>query len=169
MKLLEKRKNELLRQSYDAEPTKSYGTTRYARRNNVSVVATTHNFDNIDMNAVFKSNQLMIKLPIEGETSRYEVTVLFRNVCDAIKEEIKANDGQLEYKVCYKAIIKAIEHEDIYIACSCPDFKYRMAYWSTKGRYNAGNAQLVPAKITNPNNDQGAACKHVLKVLSCLD
>lgn len=44
-----------------------------------------------------------------------------------------------------------------------------MNFWATKGRFNAGDAQLVPAKITNPNNDQGAGCKHVLKVLSCLD
>lgn len=169
MQLLEKKKNEIITQSYEAKPTKSYGTTRYARRKNVSVIATTHNFDNIDMNAVFKTNQLMIKLPIEGETARYDVVVLFRNICDALKNELKANEGQLEYKVCYRAIIKAIEHEDIYISCSCDDWKYRMNFWATKGRYNAGDAQLVPAKITNPNNDQGAGCKHVLKVLSCLD
>ena len=121
MQLLEKKKNEIITQSYEAKPTKSYGTTRYARRKNVSVIATTHNFDNIDMNAVFKTNQLMIKLPIEGETARYDVVVLFRNICDALKDELKANDGQLEYKVCYRAIIKAIEHEDIYISCSCDD------------------------------------------------
>ena len=166
--LNEKKKSEIISQSQKGKPTKSYGTTRYDRRSKVKIMNTVRNFDNIDMNAVFKSNQLTLKLPIKGETQIYEVTVLFRNICDELKREIRANNNFLEYKCCYKAIVKAIEHQDIYLHCSCPDWKYRMAFWSTKDRYNAGDAQLVPAKVTNPNNDLGAGCKHVLNALTSL-
>ena len=53
----------------------------------------------------------------------------------------------------------------MFIGCTCKDYKFRFQYIATKERYNALQAQLVPATQTNPNNDQGAGCKHILKVL----
>lgn len=167
--LNEKKRSELISQSQKAKATKSYGTTRYDRRSKVKIINTVRNFDNIDMNAVFKNNQLTFKLPIQGETHTYEITILFKGICDSAKREIKANNNHLEYKCWYKAVIKAIEQQDIYLHCTCDDWKYRMAYWSTKDRYNAGQAQLIPARYTNPNNDQGAGCKHVLCALTNLE
>ncbi len=169
MKLLEKRRSELLDKSKSADRTKSYGTTRYDRRNAVEVFNTDRNFNNIDMNALFKSDTLSLLLPIHGERGNYEVEVLFNNVCPAIKHEIRANNYKLEFKCIYKALIRAVNNNDIYIGCSCSDFKYRFSYWGTKERYSSMKPQLVPAKITNPNNSKGAACKHVLNVLGNLD
>lgn len=51
---------------------------------------------------------------------------------------------------------------------NCPDAQYRQAYWQTKGNYKAGYKETRPSDITNPNDNLGAGCKHVLLVLSNL-
>lgn len=53
---------------------------------------------------------------------------------------------------------------------NCPDWKYRQAYWATKGGYNSGQPQPSNGMaIANPNDTKGAGCKHVNLVLSNLD
>ena len=168
MKLVEKKRQELLNQSKRADIVKTYGTTRYDAKNRVRVMNTTANFNSIDMNSLFKADLLSFKIPIEGETDTYEVEILFDGILNDIKKEIAYNNDEVEYKCIYKAIISAINRQDIYISCTCQDWKYRMAFWSTKGRFNSGRTQLVPARITNPNNSKGAGCKHVMNVLANL-
>ena len=162
-------RHQLLNKSKDAEVTKSYGTTRYERRNLQHIYNSVSAFNKIDMNACFKANLLSFFVPVQGEHDNYEVEVLFDGILDSINRELKNNSWTFEYKVVYRAIIDAINKQDIYVSCTCPDWKYRMAYWSSKGRYNSGHPQVVPARITNPNDSQGAGCKHVMKVLADLD
>ena len=52
---------------------------------------------------------------------------------------------------------------------NCPDARYRMAYNQTKNDYKAGYKERRPSNITNPLDDLGAGCKHVLLVLANLD
>lgn len=162
-------RQQLLNKSQNADVVKSYGTTRFGRRNNVRLYNTVQNFNRIDMNACFRANMLYFKLPIQGETDNYEVDILFEGILDDIKHEIQVNGNKLEYKVIYRALIKAINRQDLLISCTCADFKYRFQYWATKNKYNAGHMQLVPAKITNPNDSKGSGCKHTMKVLADLD
>lgn len=162
-------RQQLIDKSRNADVTKSYGTTRFDRRNYIHVYNTTQNYNKIDMNALFKANILYFKMPVQGETDDYEITVLFENVMDDIRKEIATNNNIREYKAIYRAIIKAIHRQDILIACTCPDWKYRFAYWSTHNRYNAGDIQLVPAKMTNPTDSKGGGCKHTMKILADLD
>ena len=168
-RLTEKTRKELINKSINANKTKTYGTTRYDRRNKISIFNTLQNYNKIDMNALFKANLLSFKIPVKGETNNYEINVLFEGICDELKQEVKANNNKLEFKCVYKALIKAIDRQDIYISCTCSDWKYRMAYWSTKQRYNSGPSQLVPAKVMNPDDKDGAGCKHVLNVLTNLE
>lgn len=49
---------------------------------------------------------------------------------------------------------------------NCSDFLFRFSYWSTVEKTNSGEPQLIPSKITNPNNTLGSACKHVMLVLA---
>ena len=49
---------------------------------------------------------------------------------------------------------------------NCPDYQYRFAYWSSIKDINAGPPEKRPAKITNPRNDKGPGCKHIMLVLS---
>ena len=169
MKLEEKTRQQLLQQSKNADITKSYGTTRYDRRNLQHIYSSVSAFNKIDMNALFRANMLSFFIPIQGETDNYEVEVLFDGILDQINRELKNNHYVMEYKVVYRAIIGAINRQDIYISCTCKDFYYRMSYWASHDRYNSGKPQLIPAKITNPNNSKGAGCKHVMKVLADLD
>ena len=168
MQLQEKSRSELLSKSMTAKPTKSYNTTRFERRKLQTMKTSSSIFNKLDMNSVFKSDALSLEIPVEGETNTYTVTVLFDGICKDIQRELKKNDYNLEFKVIYKAIVRAIKNQNMFIGCTCKDYKFRFQYIATKERYNALQAQLVPATQTNPNNDQGAGCKHILKVLDDL-
>lgn len=49
---------------------------------------------------------------------------------------------------------------------NCPDFKYRFGFWATMKNINSGVPEKRPSKITNPKNNLGPGCKHVMLVLS---
>ena len=168
MQLQEKSRSELLSKSMTAKPTKSYNTTRFERRKLQTMKTSSSIFNKLDMNSVFKSDALSLEIPVEGETNTYTVTILFDGICKDIQRELKKNNYNLEFKVIYKAIVRAIKNQNMFIGCTCKDYKFRFQYIATKERYNALQAQLVPATQTNPNNDQGAGCKHILKVLDDL-
>ena len=168
MQLQEKSRSDLLSKSMTAKPTKSYNTTRFERRKLQTMKTSASIFNKLDMNSVFKSDALSLEIPVEGETDTYTVTILFDGICKDIQRELKKNDYNLEFKVIYKAIVRAIKNQNMFIGCTCKDYKFRFQYIATKERYNALQAQLVPATQTNPNNDQGAGCKHILKVLDDL-
>ena len=168
MQLQEKSRSDLLSKSMTAKPTKSYNTTRFERRKLQTMKTSSNIFNKLDMNSVFKSDALSLEIPVEGETNTYTVTILFDGICKDIQRELKKNDYNLEFKVIYKAIVRAIKNQNMFIGCTCKDYKFRFQYIATKERYNALQAQLVPATQTNPNNDQGAGCKHILKVLDDL-
>ena len=167
--LLEKTRNELLNKSKNADVVKSYGTTRYGRRHQQHVDNSVNSFNKIDFNALFKADLLSFKIPVHGETNDYEVEILFDGICKDFQSQLKLDDYKLEFKCIYRALINAINRQDIYVSCSCPDFKYRMGYYASKGRYNSGQPQITPSKITNPNDTKGAGCKHIMKVLADLD
>ena len=168
MQLQEKSRSDLLSKSMTAKPTKSYNTTRFERRKLQTMKTSSSIFNKLDMNSVFKSDALSLEIPVEGETNTYTVTILFDGICKDIQRELKKNNYNLEFKVIYKAIVRAIKNQNMFIGCTCKDYKFRFQYIDNKERYNALQAQLVPATQTNPNNDQGAGCKHILKVLDDL-
>ena len=49
---------------------------------------------------------------------------------------------------------------------NCPDWKYRMNFWATLNQINSGNPETRPSDETNPHDELGPACKHVLATLS---
>lgn len=167
--LTEATRRELIDKSKSADVVKKYGTTRYERRNLQHIYNSLNAFNKIDMNALFKANLLSFYIPVHGETDNYTVEVLFEGICDDIKHEIKRNENKLEYKCVYRALINAINRQDIYVACTCADWQYRFAYWANKNGYNGGKPELRVADITNPGDTKGAGCKHLMAVLANLD
>lgn len=117
--LLEKRRSELIDKSIHADRTKSYGTTRYDRRNRQHVFNTVQQFNRVDMNAVFRGNMLSFIVPVQGETNNYEVELLFEGIMTAIAQQVKLNNYNFEYKCVYRAIINAINNNDLFIGCTC--------------------------------------------------
>lgn len=49
---------------------------------------------------------------------------------------------------------------------NCPDWKFRGSYWSTIKKINSGPPERRPSAITNPKNNLGPGCKHIMLVLS---
>jgi hypothetical protein len=60
----------------------------------------------------------------------------------------------------------AIESSDVKVDCTCPDFKYRLAYYASQNGFKEGELENRPAEITNPNNNKGSCCKHILVALN---
>lgn len=173
MKMIRKNKiiNEATRRELEtkskvAQKTKTYGTTRYERKKYSSIASSNRSYNNIDMNALFKGDILSFKVPVKGETNNYEVELLFENFLEYFRNEIEHNNYKVDFRTAYRALQKSINSGDIYISCSCPDWKYRMAYWSTKNSQNSGAPEVRASDITNPDDKLGSGCKHSMLVLS---
>ena len=161
-------RQELINKGKKGKPTKAYGTSRFVRRTKSSINPSSKTYNQIDMNALFKGGLLSFKIPINGETDKYEVELLFDHFLDELQKQVK-KDKKCEYKTIAQALMRAYNRDDTYISCSCPDWQYRFNYWATKDRYNAGKPELRVADITNPDNDLGSGCKHSMLVLSNLN
>lgn len=167
--LLEDKRSELLNRSKNADSyvDQSKGKNRYQRRVKSKVMKSVKEFNSIDMNKFFKEDKLIVDVGVKGETSHYIVTMLFSGVLEEIRDQLTDNpDLELNLKVIITSMVRAFNKENVYIHCSCPDFKYRMNYWATVNDINSGQPENRPSNITNPNDSKGPGCKHSLLVLS---
>lgn len=140
---------------------------RYQRRVKSRVINTVKQFNKINMNKLFKDNIIDITIEVIGETDTYEVKISYGGFLDTLKNELKRYGSELiDLRLIIKALIIAFNKNDIYINCSCPDWRYRMGYWATVKKLNSGELELRPSNQTNPNNDLGPGCKHVILVLA---
>lgn len=172
LRLTEKNRRELIAKSKASDNYKdmSKGRNRWERRTRSKVASTVADYNKLDMDAFWKGDILEFGIRIKGETADYTVQITFENVLDEIRKEIANNKNKLEFKCILKALIRVFNSENVYVHCTCKDFFYRQAYWSTKGKYNSGTPQYDNGKrIANPNDTKGAGCKHVNLVLSNVD
>lgn len=117
------------------------------------------------MNKLFKDGILDVNINVNGETDDYVVTIKFGGFLEELSKAVKTYDT-FNLRVVTKALIAAFNREDVYIHCSCPDFYYRFSYWATKNDITSGTAQNIPSPITNPFDDKGPGCKHIMLILS---
>ena len=164
--LLEKSRNELISQSKSGEREKGDGKTRYEKRVRSKVSSSNKTYNRMNMNQLFKDGILDVSIEIHGETDDYLVRISYGSFLDTLHDELKRNDDNLDLRVVTRALVVAFNKGDVYIRCSCPDFKYRFGYQATINKYIKGEPELIPADETNPHNKLGAACKHVLCVLA---
>lgn len=171
--LTEANRQQLLQKSRNAQEyspkNRLKGKNRYDRRTKSSISATVRDYNMIQMDPLFKRDILEFKIPVMGETDVYTVDVRVDGLLAEIRKQIMANKGTLEFKVILQSLMKVLNVGNVYIGCSCPDAKYRMAYQQTKNDYKAGYRETRPSDKTNPNDTLGAGCKHVLLVLANLD
>lgn len=146
---------------------RSKGDHRYNRRNNVSIKRSQHALDRIDMDKLFKKDVFQITIGIDGETDSYDVIVAFEGVIAKLKELAKNSKTKFPINryIVLRAIQTAFDANDVYISCTCPDFRYRFRYWCTINRCNSNGPEMRFPKITNPKDSKGAGCKHTLLVL----
>lgn len=173
------------------------GKNRYQRRLHSKVANQVRQFNRIDMNKLFKDGILTVEVNVKGETNTYDVRMSVGGVVDIIADEVEKNNGTFDLRVVTRAVVTAFNKSDVMIHCTCPDWKYRFAYYALKGNISSWTAQEEDSHIlnrthatgssrkkwrhsmsrrkrassdapdiTNPANDKGPACKHVLLVLS---
>ena len=142
------------------------GMQRFKRRVKSRVANTVKQYNSIDMNKLFKQDILTVDINVKGETNDYTVRISFGGFLQLLLDQIEKQDGKLDLKAVTRALVNGFNKDDVYIHCSCPDWKYRFNYFATRNQINSGEAEHRPSDITNPNDTLGSACKHVLLVLS---
>lgn len=169
-KLIELKRQQLLTKSKQSDEykDKSKGVTRYNRRVFSKISNRVSQYNKIDMNEFFKKDKLTFDVEVQGETSTYFVKLSFNGVLEELRN-ILNNSSKKErslVRALTRSIINVFNREDVYVYCSCPDFKYRQAYFANKGQYASGPKEPRASNITNPQDTKGGGCKHVSLVLA---
>lgn len=165
MKILtEKTRSQLVSDSKSAQKERD-GKSRYEKRLKSKIGASVREYNNINMNKFFKDDILDVNIQVYGESDNYIVTLSFGGVLYNLRKDVMQTDN-LDLSAIIKAITRSFNSDDVFIHCSCPDWAYRMNYYSTKKKINAGQPEIRPSVITNPDDKLGDGCKHTMLVLA---
>lgn len=165
-RLIEDKRVELVSKGKRGKREKGDGKTRYEKRVKSRFASSTRSYNQIDMNEFFKEDILTVGIEVRGETDDYVVTMKFNGVLELLKNRLKQQGNVMDLRAMIRALLDAFNKENVYIGCSCPDYYYRFSYVNTQDKINAGPPQLIPAPITNPHNDLGTGCKHIMLTLA---
>ena len=171
LKLNEATRTQLVAQSRNVGQYKdtARGKTRLDRKKYSRLANAVKAYNAIDMNKVFKQDILQVNIPVVGETDEYTVTIKIEGVIAEIQKNIKNNGNKFEYRTIIQALTKVFNTTDVYVKCTCADFKYRFAHWNIIKNVSVDDSSQDPGPgkgIANPNDDKGRGCKHILLALS---
>jgi hypothetical protein len=147
----------------------SRGKNRHDRKKYSRLANAVKAYNAIDMNKLFKQDILQVNIPVVGETDEYTVTIKIEGVIAEMQKNIKNNGNKMEFRTIIQSLTKVFNTTDVYVKCSCPDFKYRFAHWNIIKNVSVDDSSADPGPgkgIANPNDDKGRGCKHVLLTLS---
>ena len=138
---------------------------RFAKRVNYSP----KDFRTVDFEDLFSEDRFTWRTRVHGEDN-YIVTISFEGAFEYLKYNLSSMRGKNRWKritlnMVAEALSKSLDNEDLYVDCSCPDFKYRFAFWATQADCKYGLQQNTPPKVRNVNNNKGYVCKHLLALL----
>lgn len=169
--LLEINRGQLINKSKNSDNYKdtSKGKNRWDRRNRSRIATRVDQYNKIDMNDFFKKDELRVGINVNGETSDYVVLIRYAGALKEIAEQIKRNNNKLEFKCVLIALQRVFNQGNVFVSCTCPDWKYRQAYHASRDGYNSGPVETRASDITNPGDTKGAGCKHVNLVLGNVD
>lgn len=145
------------------------GKNRFERKRLSKIANAVKAYNKIDMNKLFKEDTLVVNIPVIGETDQYTVTIKMEGVVSEIAKNIKNNNNKLEYKTILQALTKVFNTANIYVKCTCDDYKYRFAHWNIVNNVSVDDTAQDPGPgkgIRNPKDDMGRGCKHILLVLA---
>lgn len=171
LKLDEATRTQLVAQSRNVGQYKdtSRGRNRMERKKYSKIANAVKNYNEIDMNKLFKQDILQVNIPVVGETDEYTVTIKLEGVIAEIQKNIKNNGNKLEFRTIIQSLTKVFNTSDVYVKCTCADFKYRFAHWNIIKNVSVDDSSADPGPgkgIANPNDDKGRGCKHVLHCLA---
>lgn len=160
----ETKSNDYIRKAKHGKPYKTKPGNRFIRRVRIRTNGGNSTWFDLDVNRLFKKGSFAVKIPVIGETSEYTCIISFEDWLPKLKADILANGfSQLVVK---KSLAEMMRFTDLKVRCSCPDFRYRQAYWLTVNGDIEGSPELRPSNITNPKDDLGGICKHLSLVLN---
>jgi hypothetical protein len=145
------------------------GKNRMDRKKYSKIANAVKSYNEIDMNKLFKQDILQVNIPVVGENDEYTVTIKIEGVVAEIQKNIKNNNNKLEFRTIIQALTKVFNTTDVYVKCTCPDFKYRFAHNLIVANVSVDDSSNDPGPgkgIANPNDDKGRGCKHILLVLA---
>ena len=120
-------------------------------------------YKGIDVERLLDDDIIVIKVPVGDYMCTVAYKGVLRHLTDVINKQPTPN---VTLQSVIKALSDAFDDTDILVDCTCPDFRYRFAYWATKYGYKYGKPETRPSKITNPDDKLGAMCKHLSSLLS---
>jgi len=164
--LVEVTRKQLLDLGRNGAKYKGKTTSRWTAKSKVSISNTVADYNQIDMNRFWKDDVLKFVVKVKGETDNYEVTIEFSKLSEKIQGYVRAAKNQFDRDIVTKALMNAISSSDVKISCSCPDFKYRLAYQASRKGAKSGEQETRASNITNPTDNLGLCCKHILAVLN---
>lgn len=164
--IVEATRNQLISKSKKGARYKHGQGNRWTAKSQCRVANKVIDYNEIDMNNFWKNDILKFNITVAGKTNTYTVAVELGGTLEKLKRLVRNNQNKFNADIVYTALLQGLNGDDIKISCSCPDYKYRFQYWSTKEKYNAGKEQNTPTKITNPEDRLGASCKHTLAILN---
>lgn len=100
------------------------GKNRFERKKYSKVSSTVKSFNQINMDDFFKKDLLTVKIPVIGETDSYTVSIRMDGVVAELAKNIKNNKNILDFKVVIQALTKIFNTSNIYVNCTCPDYKF---------------------------------------------
>ena len=171
LKLDEATRTQLVAQSRNVGQYKdqSRGKTRLDRKKYSKVANAVKSYNEINMNDLWKKDILQVNIPVVGETDEYTVTIKIEGVAAEIQKNIKNNGNKMEFRTIIQALTKVFNTTDVYVRCTCDDFKYRFKHNLIVNGMSVDDSSQDPGPgkgIANPKDDKGRGCKHILLTLS---
>jgi hypothetical protein len=171
LKLDEATRTQLVAQSRNVGTYKdqSRGRTRFDRKKYTKQANSVKAYNRIEMNQLFKQDILQVDIPVVGETDEYTVTIKVEGVAAEIQKNIKNNNNKFEFRTVIQALTKVFNTTDVYVKCTCDDYKYRFAHHGIMNKISVDDSSKDPGPgkgIANPNDDKGKGCKHILQCLA---
>ena len=170
-KLDEATRTQLVAQSRNIGQYKNQerGKNRFERKRFTKIANSVKNYNEINMNDFWKSDILKVNIPVVGETDEYTVTIKLEGVVVEIQKNVKNNGNKFEFKTVIQALTKVFNTSDVWVKCTCSDFKYRFAHHNIIKNVSVDDSSKDPGPgkgIANPKDDKGRGCKHMLLCLS---
>lgn len=116
--LREDKRAQLMAKGQSGEKEKN-GQTRYQKRVKSKIASSNKEFNQIDMNKLFRDDILTVNIPVVGETNNYLVTFSFSGFLEKLHNEIETNGNVLALKTVLRAIVNSFNTDDVYIRCNC--------------------------------------------------
>lgn len=117
----------------------------------------------VDVDSLISKDLLVARVPVKDYYCIIAYNGIMNQLFDVLKKQPRPN---VTLQSVIKAISQAIDKTDVLVDCTCPDFKYRYAYYASKFGYKYGKPETRPPKKTNPDDNIGAMCKHLTSLLA---